>query len=148
MVSFGDNPIAERKSSDAMKTVGLVASTRETRNGDVFPGSNADSSRPPVSAVSSSEASRTHLLPHSRGSLERDAPERANGAVLARLKKIDEMAAERGLEVGGEGGEQTGLARVERAVKEFCEGKAGSKGGILNLLEGAGRDPKEEGRGD
>lgn len=132
---------------NAIDTPGAVPPSA-SGNGDVFPGSNADSSRPPVSAVSSSEASRTHLLPHSRGSLERDALERANEAVLARLKKIDEMAAERGLEVGGEGGEQTGLARVERAVKEFCEGKAGSKGGILNLLEGAGRDPKEEGRGD
>ena len=63
---------------------------------------------------------------------------RANDAVLARLRKIDEMAAEQGLEVGGEGGEMTGLARVERAVREHREGL--SRGGILNLLDGAGVD--------
>ena len=61
---------------------------------------------------------------------------RANDAVLARLRRIDEMAAEQGLEVGGEGGEMTGLARVERAVREHREGV--SRGGILNLLDGAG----------
>ena len=66
----------------------------------------------------------------------REALARANEAVLTRLKKIDEMAAEQGLEVGGEGGEMTGLTRVERAVNEFREGK--SRGGILSLLDGAG----------
>jgi hypothetical protein len=63
--------------------------------------------------------------------------ERANHAVLQRLKKIDQMAAERGLEVGGEGGERTGLGRVERAVAEL--GSNGSRGGILGLLEGGGK---------
>jgi hypothetical protein len=63
--------------------------------------------------------------------------ERANYAVLSRLKKIDEMAAEKGLEVGGEGGDRTGLERVERAVAELEEGSR-QKGGILNLLEGGG----------
>jgi hypothetical protein len=58
-----------------------------------------------------------------------EALERANMAVLGRLKKIDAMAAEKGLEVGGEGGELTGLGRVERAA---------SRGGILSLMEGAG----------
>ena len=62
------------------------------------------------------------------------ALERANMAILGRLKKIDAMAAEKGMEVGGEGGESTGLARVERAVGELAEGKAG----ILGLTEGAG----------
>jgi hypothetical protein len=64
-----------------------------------------------------------------------DALEHANLAVLARLKKIDEMAAEKGMEVGGEGGELTGLGRVERAVREL---RSGGKGGILGLSEGAG----------
>jgi len=62
------------------------------------------------------------------------ALERANMAVLGRLKRIDAMAAEKGMEVGGEGGESTGLGRVERAVGELAEGKAG----ILGLTEGAG----------
>ncbi|OCH96050.1 hypothetical protein OBBRIDRAFT_787501 [Obba rivulosa] len=61
---------------------------------------------------------------------------RANDAVLGRLKLIDSMAAERGLEVGGEGGEKTGLTRVEQAVKELSEGV--QRGGILTLMEGAG----------
>jgi len=62
------------------------------------------------------------------------ALERANLAVLGRLKRIDAMAAEQGMEVGGEGGESTGLGRVERAVGELAEGKPG----ILGLTEGAG----------
>ncbi|CAL1695580.1 unnamed protein product [Somion occarium] len=68
---------------------------------------------------------------------------RANEAILARLKKIDEMAAEQGLEVGGEGGDMTGLSRVERAVVEFREGR--SRGGILNLMEGAGTETEQKG---
>jgi hypothetical protein len=64
-----------------------------------------------------------------------EALERANMAVLARLKKIDAMAAEKGMEVGGEGGELTGLGRVERAIGEL---RGGDKGGILGLSEGAG----------
>ncbi|TFK94434.1 hypothetical protein K466DRAFT_642210 [Polyporus arcularius HHB13444] len=64
------------------------------------------------------------------------ALQRANEAVLERLRQIDAMAAEKGLEVGGEGGEKTGLKRVERAVDELrqCNGSSG----ILGLLEGAG----------
>ncbi|EKM61133.1 uncharacterized protein PHACADRAFT_83686 [Phanerochaete carnosa HHB-10118-sp] len=78
----------------------------------------------------------------------REALIRANDAVLTRLRKIDEMAAERGLEVGGEGGEKTGLARVDRAVKELKGGHAGSRGGILNLLEGAGLEGQRVGDAD
>ena len=63
------------------------------------------------------------------------ALERANMAVLGRLKRIDAMAAEKGMEVGGEGGDSTGLGRVERAVGELAEGRPG----ILGLTEGAGR---------
>ncbi|KAI0307688.1 hypothetical protein B0F90DRAFT_1676222 [Multifurca ochricompacta] len=68
-----------------------------------------------------------------RGGLE--TLERANMAVLNRLRKIDAMAAEKGMEVGGEGGELTGLGRVERAARELRER---DQGGILGLLEGAG----------
>ncbi|KAI0788512.1 hypothetical protein C8Q75DRAFT_236324 [Abortiporus biennis] len=71
-----------------------------------------------------------------------DALKRANEAVLTRLQKIDEMAAEKGLEVGGECGEMTGLARVEKAVQSLKEGS--SRGGILNLLEGAGTGSAQE----
>ncbi|KIJ68202.1 hypothetical protein HYDPIDRAFT_165121 [Hydnomerulius pinastri MD-312] len=64
---------------------------------------------------------------------------RANEAVVARMKRIDEEAAAQGLEVGGEGGERTGLQRVERAASELGEPTAlGGRGGILGLLEGAG----------
>jgi hypothetical protein len=81
-------------------------------------------------------AQKTHVL---GALLEREegrgveALERANLAVLGRLKKIDAMAAERGMEVGGEGGELTGLGRVERAAGEL------GKGGILGLTQGAGQ---------
>jgi hypothetical protein len=63
-----------------------------------------------------------------------EALERANLEVLGRLKKIDAMAAERGMEVGGEGGELTGLGRVERAAGELAKGGIG----ILGLSQGAG----------
>ncbi|KDQ63444.1 hypothetical protein JAAARDRAFT_65487 [Jaapia argillacea MUCL 33604] len=72
---------------------------------------------------------------------------RANSSILNRLRKIDQMAAEKGLEVGGEeGGERTGLTRVEKASVELgVEGCIGRIGGILMLLEGAGLG-EEEGR--
>lgn len=65
---------------------------------------------------------------------------RANEAVLTRLKEIDEMAASQGMEVGGEGGEKTGLARVEKAVADLKQGTTTTdkRGGILSLLEGSG----------
>ncbi|PCH33735.1 hypothetical protein WOLCODRAFT_94076 [Wolfiporia cocos MD-104 SS10] len=64
---------------------------------------------------------------------------RGNEAVLARLKHIDALAAEKGLEVGSEGGEKTGLARVERAVRDMYSGNPQTpRGGILGLLDGAG----------
>jgi hypothetical protein len=70
----------------------------------------------------------------------REALHRANTAVLARMKKLDQMAAEKGLEVGGEGGERTGLGRVEKAVTELdqTDVTSGPRGGILGLLEGGG----------
>lgn len=56
----------------------------------------------------------------------------ANEAVLRRLKEIDEMAASQGLEVGGEGGEKTGLARIEKVVGEMTQEEGGS--GILGMV--------------
>lgn len=80
----------------------------------------------------------------------REALECANEAVLARLKRLDRMAAEKGLEVGGEGGERTGLERVGRAVAELHDADATSaaKGGILGLLEGGGLGALEAGTSD
>ena len=68
--------------------------------------------------------------------LERDGSGRgvlrtANEAVLRRLREIDEMAACQGLEVGGEGGEKTGLARIEKVVGEMGEGGSG----ILGMVD-------------
>ncbi|KAI0815071.1 hypothetical protein BC629DRAFT_1469026 [Irpex lacteus] len=97
--------------------------------------------------VSTSETlqSQEHLDGASDRLREKEAIKRANEAVLTRLKKIDEMAAEQGLEVGGEGGEMTGLERVEKAVKEMRSGTgSGRRAGILNLVEGAGMDPSAE----
>lgn len=74
----------------------------------------------------------------------KEALQRANAAVLARLKMIDEMAAEQGLEVGGEGGEKTGLARVERAVQQLTSGDTATRAGLLGLLDGAGLDASWE----
>lgn len=56
----------------------------------------------------------------------------ANEAVLRRLGEIDEMAASQGLEVGGEGGEKTGLTRIEKVVGEMGEDGCG----ILGLVGG------------
>lgn len=64
----------------------------------------------------------SELLPH------------ANQKVLTRLKEIDALAAEQGLEVGGEGGDRSGLERVEKAVSSLGTGKKG----LLGLLEGEG----------
>lgn len=66
------------------------------------------------------------------------ALEKANHSVLARMRRLDEIAAEKGLEVGGEGGDRTGLERVERAVAELNAGDRAYRGGILGLLEGGG----------
>ncbi|CDO75474.1 hypothetical protein BN946_scf184935.g10 [Trametes cinnabarina] len=100
----------------------------------------------PTGSLENYFARKTELLAaiHSAapgGSQEEAALRRANEAVLARLKQIDEMAAEKGLEVGGEGGDKTGLARVEKAVEELRRSVGlGASGGILGLLEGAGID--------
>lgn len=102
-------------------------------------------SHPPVTTLNSYRTQKWQLL----DAVNREGPEatsvqdaldRANSAVLARMKKLDQMAAEKGLEVGGEGGERTGLGRVEKAVSELHQGDvaSGPRGGILGLLEGGG----------
>jgi len=61
----------------------------------------------------------------------REVLKAANEAVLRRLREIDEMAASQGLEVGGEGGEKTGLTRIEKVV-----GEMGDDGcGILGMVD-------------
>ncbi|EIW86866.1 hypothetical protein CONPUDRAFT_161499 [Coniophora puteana RWD-64-598 SS2] len=71
---------------------------------------------------------------------------RANAAVLDRMRKIDEEAAAKGLEVGSEGGDRTGLGRVERAAGRvgvvLADGTR--SGGVLSLLEGAGMGGLDE----
>ena len=66
-----------------------------------------------------------------------EALKKANETVLMRLKKLDRIAAEKGLELGSEGGERTGLERVEKAMAEL-DREEGPRGGILGLLEGGG----------
>lgn len=101
-------------------------------------------SNPPTATLEKYRTQKTILLEaitvndNGERDTARQALEKANGSVLARLRKLDEMVAEEGLEVGGEGGERTGLARVERAVAALNSGTLVSKGGILGLLDGGG----------
>jgi len=99
-------------------------------------------SHPPTTTLNNYRTQKSQLLDAictdtSESGSAPEALHRANAAVLARMKKLDEMAAERGLEVGGEGGERTGLGRVEKAVAEL-DGVSGARGGILGLLDGGG----------
>ena len=75
------------------------------------------------------------LVPESN--TEDDPIELASCRVLTRLKEIDAVAAERGLEIGTEGGEKSGLGRVEKAMAE-----RGGFRGLLGLVDGAGLDNK------
>ncbi|KAG2150173.1 hypothetical protein BD769DRAFT_1410879 [Suillus cothurnatus] len=82
-------------------------------------------SHPPSTTRNNYRAKKSELLEK----LEPDYP----------LQKIDEEAAAKGMEIGGEGGERTGLRRVERAADELGKiGSLGGRGGLLGLLEGAG----------
>ena len=93
-----------------------------------------DSDQTPLPVSSSRSAylvqKRVMLNALVRGEYGREALKSANEAVLRRLREIDEMAARQGLEVGGEGGEKTGLARIEKVVGEIDEGR----GGILDMV--------------
>ncbi|KAJ8509416.1 hypothetical protein ONZ45_g8415 [Pleurotus djamor] len=68
----------------------------------------------------------------------RMALEHANQFILARMRRLEEDARTRGLEVGGEGGELTTLSRVEKAAAEMSLEGEGWRGGILGLSNGAG----------
>lgn len=69
----------------------------------------------------------------------REAVITANQRVLERLRRIDALAAERGLEIGGAGGVHTGLIRVENAVRELQDQHGvGQRAGLLSVSEGAG----------
>jgi hypothetical protein len=68
----------------------------------------------------------------------------ANRGMLSRLRYIDERAAARGMEVGSEGGERTGMGRVERAVSELERPELRWRGGLLGLMEGAGLNEQDE----
>jgi hypothetical protein len=106
-------------------------------------------SHPPTTTLNNYRTQKSQLLngisglptPEAGRVSAQEALHRANTAVLARMKKLDQMAAEKGLEVGGEGGDRTGLGRVEKAVAELpltLDAVSGPRGGILGLLEGGG----------
>lgn len=125
---------------DRTESVGRVAGGGGGGSGPSRARGHAPLSHAHAPAVSreSYRAQKTRVLDallEKEGGEGMEALELANVAVLARLKKIDALAAEKGMEVGGEGGELTGLGRVERAVGEV---RTGTKGGILGLSQGAG----------
>ncbi|KAG1715993.1 hypothetical protein ID866_1158 [Astraeus odoratus] len=98
-------------------------------------------SQRPVATRETYRWSKSGLLGElaSEGEVGWAALRRANEVVVKRMRKMDEDAASRGLEVGGEGGERTGLGRIDKAAGELgVEGSRGGPGGLLNLLEGAG----------
>lgn len=63
---------------------------------DVASGSTGDMSHPLALSAHVMDPNKRLFVSDAQGPLEREALARANEAVLARLKKIDEMAAERG----------------------------------------------------
>lgn len=87
----------------------------------------------PLGSLNEYRTKKDELL---SGLSDQEVLARANNKVLTRLKEIDSMAAEQGLEVGSEGGERSGLERVERAVMSMSNGRKG----LLGLLEGEGLD--------
>ena len=127
---------------DKQKRANQAAAALETwlRQEGICPASdtpelhNDDHDQMPVTILSSRNAylaqKRVMLDVLARDGSGREVLRTANEAVLRRLREIDEMAASQGLEVGGEGGEKTGLARVERVVGEMAEGG----GGILGMV--------------
>lgn len=142
-VAAGDAPATARKRGrpsrrDKQKRTNQAAVALETwlRQGRACPptaeldGDDHDQTPFPISA------SRDAYLVQKREMLDlltgdgtgRNVLRTANEAVLGRLKEIDEMAASQGLEVGGEGGEKTGLARIEKVVSEMEEGGSGILG--------------------
>jgi hypothetical protein len=94
-------------------------------------------SNPPSAARETYRKEKSDLLEGLDNEEGRRLLERVNQTVLVRMRKVDQLAAEKGLEVGGEGGERTGLSRVEKAVQGMVGGK---NAGLLGLLDGGGLD--------
>ncbi|KAI0319865.1 hypothetical protein OF83DRAFT_1108195 [Amylostereum chailletii] len=94
-------------------------------------------SEAPVNSRTTYVEEKTRLLDALDCGAGEQALIKANSTVVGRLRRIDEKAAEKGMEVGSEGGERTGLGRVERAAAEVKKATE-RRGGILGLLEGAG----------
>ena len=127
---------------DKQKRANQAATALETwlRQEQACPGSDtpglySDDHDQVLASVSSSRdvylvQKRVMLDVLTRDGSGREVLRTANEAVLRRLREIDEMAASQGLEVGGEGGEKTGLARIENVVGQMEEGS----GGILDIF--------------
>ena len=127
---------------DKQKRANQAATALETwlRQEQACPGSDTpglygDDHNQVLASVSSSRdvylvQKRVMLDVLTRDGSGREVLRTANEAVLRRLREIDEMAASQGLEVGGEGGERTGLARIENVVGQMEEGS----GGILDIF--------------
>jgi hypothetical protein len=101
---------------------------------------------PPASTLRRYQTEKTHILDSIDAQSESTAlslhagmtVDKANQFVLERLKAAEGLFSLDTTPAKDE--EPAGVARVERAVKEFGDGKAlGRKGGALNLLEGAGK---------
>ncbi|KAH8119947.1 hypothetical protein DFH11DRAFT_1557421 [Phellopilus nigrolimitatus] len=86
-------------------------------------------SQRPITSLNTYRAKKTEVISALDAGGGGDALDRAGSRVLNRLKEIDAAAAERGLEVGTEGGALSGIERVESAVGERR---------VLGLLEGGG----------
>ncbi|KAL5519211.1 hypothetical protein ACEPAH_894 [Sanghuangporus vaninii] len=86
-------------------------------------------SQRPLASLDSYREKKATVVDLLHGSGHADAVDQAGRRVLRRLKEIDAAAAERGLEVGTEGGELSAIGRVESVVNE---------GKVLGLLEGGG----------
>jgi hypothetical protein len=96
------------------------------------------SQRPTVSLDNYRQRKAEMLARISESHTEDDPVDRASRRVLARLRKIDALAAERGLEIGTEGGDKSGLGRVEKAMEEVEDRER--RKGLLGLVNGAGLD--------
>ncbi|RDB29663.1 hypothetical protein Hypma_015696 [Hypsizygus marmoreus] len=84
------------------------------------------------------QAQKSHLLDSIDSHQQRMDIEKANEFVLERLKATEELVSVNGtLSTGAN--DVAGVARVERAAIEFTNAEGSHGGGVLSLLEGAGR---------
>ena len=96
------------------------------------------SQRPSASLDSYRQRKAEMLTRIGDANTEDDPVVRGSRRVLMRLREIDALAAERGLEIGTEGGDMSGLGRVEKAMEEVSDGER--RRGLLGLVDGAGLD--------